>query len=192
MTSSLLVLSTIPGYTIDRTVFWRGQTVEEKITIERMTAVVEPGTDPTPSQYGYVIDKDGRIYSMVYRFTHGVILALLHPDVAEKQGVEAPVGPIDELDVRAYQNFEHDVSRDLPNIRIAHSFLSGGVYISKGKFPATNVQIDSVRRALLASGYSLRDTLTGEEGDQTIGQFLNVLREERAREMDFGPEGDPL
>lgn len=167
--------------------------MEEKLTLERMTEVAEPGTDPTPSQYGYVIDKDGRIYSMVYRFTHGVILALLYPELAEKHGMSAPVGPVDELDVRAYQGFEHDVSHELPNIRIAHSFLSGGVYISKGKFPATNAQIDSVRRALLACGYSLRDTLTGEEGDQTIGQFLNFLREERARAMDFdAPEEDTL
>ena len=159
---------------------------DSKITLERIVVTAEPGTDPTPSAYGFVIDKDGRMHSLIYRWTHGVVVALLYPEVAEKNGVPAPAGPIDELDVFAYQRFEHDVSHDLPIIRVATSQLTNFVGVSKGSFALTNTQIDSVRRALKALNRGLRDTLSGEDEDSTVAELLDNFRaeQEAARNLD--------
>jgi hypothetical protein len=164
--------------------------MEEKlISIERIAVIGEPGADPTPSPYGFVIDKDGRIYSQLKRYTHGVIIALLYPELAVKHNTPAPAGPVDELNLRFYQDFEHEVSSELPIVRIALSYFDDFIVVSKGKGALTNVQIDSVRRSLKACNRGLRDTLTGEEGDMTVGQFLDGLREEQELERKEA-EGD--
>jgi hypothetical protein len=155
---------------------------EIKLTLDDLVVTTEPGNDPTPSPYGYVIDADGRIHSMMNRYTHGVIIAVLYPDVAAKHGIPAPTGRPKDLDLRAYQNFEHEVSNELPILRIAGSMLGDFIMVSDSRHAATNVQIDSVRRALKASDRDLRDTLTGEEGDQTVGEFLDYLRSKQERE----------
>jgi hypothetical protein len=157
---------------------------ESLIPIERIAVIGEPGADPTPSPYGFVIDKDGRIYSQLKRYTHGVIIALLYPELAAKHKTPAPAGAVDELNLRFYQDFEHEVSHDVPIVRIALSYFDDFIAVSKGKEALTSVQIDSVRRALKSCNRGLRDTLTGEEGDMTVGQFLDDLRQEQELERE--------
>lgn len=51
------------------------------ITIDRVALLTKPPKKPIASEWGYVITEDGTTYALLYRFYHGVVLALLYPDV---------------------------------------------------------------------------------------------------------------
>jgi hypothetical protein len=134
---------------------------------------------PAYSPYGYVVGADGTIYALTDRFFHGVIVAVLYPELAAEKQYPAPASPRDDLDVFAYQRFEHDTSRDLPILRVSVSLITDTILVSKGKIPATDEQIDAMQRIFKALGKTARDTLTGEEDDPTVGEYIEQLRQER-------------
>lgn len=135
--------------------------------------------NPTYTPYGYVVGADGTIYALTDRFYHGVIVAVLYPELAAAQQVPAPASPREDVDVFAYQRFEHDNSHDLPILRVAVSALTSTILVSKGAVPATDEQIDAMQRIFRALGKTARDTLTGEEDDPTVGEYIERLRQER-------------
>lgn len=138
--------------------------------------------NPIYSHNGYIIDADAQIHALTERFFHGVITAILYPEKAKEHNIAAPAHPIDEIDVMAYQAFEHEVAKDLPLLRVAVSQMSGSTYVSKGSLPPTAAQIEALGRALKALGLQGNDTLTGEEDDPTVAQYLESLRQESAND----------
>ena len=137
---------------------------------------------------GYIIGEDATIYTLTDKYFHGVVIAVLYPELAASKGIAPPASPRDDLDVFEYQRFELDNSRQLPILRVSVSITTGTTMISKGKFPATEAQIDAMARIFKALGLGARDTLTGDEDDQTVSQFLDELRQERIKAAEGGAQ----
>jgi hypothetical protein len=146
------------------------------LTLEDVALV---GSSKTPSctPYGYIIDADGRTLALRQRFYHGVLLAILYPELAAKAGYSAPAeDPANPVNVFHYQRFELDHSREMPVIRLAMSQLTGEVVVSTGRRP-TETQLTALLACLKQMGLRGRDSLTGEEGGVTVTAFIQQLRE---------------
>lgn len=149
------------------------------LTLNDVAITTPPGAKPTYSIHGCIVDEAGNIHTLLYRWMHGVVTALLYPHLMAGKNLEPLVQPAEEVDVFAFQRFEHDVAHELPIVRIATSQLTGATFISKGSCPVTDIQLESIRLALKEMGLTGRDTLTGEEGDMTIAEHLEAMRQAR-------------
>jgi len=161
---------------------------DKVFSINDVAIVCAAGTPPyTP--YGYLIGEDGKIYGLTNRWFHGVVLAVLYPQLALEKGYAPPAGPHDEVDVFKYQRFELDHSDEVPMIRVAIGSLTESISVSKGDAPATDEQIDALQRVFRVLGRKAGDTLTGEDDDMTVAEFIESLRQARA--FAAIPDDDP-
>lgn len=140
----------------------------EYTTLDRLAV---SGTDPVHSPYGYVIMEDGTIHTLIQQWVHGMVCAMLFPDLAKESGYRQPDK---ESSVYHYQRFELDYHNQLPVIRIAFGMLTP-VAVSKSKKAATPAQIDAARRCLLAAGRKMNDTVSAEFRDMTVANLLKEL-----------------
>lgn len=67
------------------------------------------------TRYGFVMDKEGKIYHLHRQYEHGAVVAALHPDVAIKNGYFAPRKERKHnlFGVYEYQDFGFEVIDDL-------------------------------------------------------------------------------
>jgi hypothetical protein len=141
-------------------------------------------TSDTPkavySPYGYIITDDGRAHALTYRWFHGVVLAILYPEVAKEAGYPPPVREDGDVDVFLYQRFELDHGYKLPVLRVSHSMQTGTTMVSAGNPACTEPQLAALVGALAALGLRGKDTLTGEEDDMTVTQWVDYLRQRGA------------
>lgn len=124
---------------------------QAKLTLEEASMI---GAHYSP--YGYVIDKGGETYSLVKYATHGVIAAVLRPELAKEKGFCAPVSPLSDNDVFLYQAFELDNYQEMGLIRIS----TGGMRafaVSKGEGSATPQQIEAFRKVVKEHGLHPRE-----------------------------------
>jgi len=130
------------------------------------------GDTPLFSPYGYVITDDGMIYSLIEQWCHGVILAILYPELTKREGYEPPN---ENYDVFEYQQFELDHYRETTVIRVSISPMSGMLNISKGKPPATDAQAQSLSAVIKEQGLSLSNTMQSDYSEITIAKFMKKL-----------------
>ena len=134
------------------------------------------GKEAVFSPYGYVITSDGTIYSLVSKYFHGVVLAMIFPELAAKCGYGPPP---EDPDVYHYQRFELDNSRDLDAIRVAFGLLHP-ILVSRGKKAATEAQVEGLRSVFKAKGIALRDMVMTDSRDMPAKTALvAITREER-------------
>lgn len=132
------------------------------------------GTDPAGSPYGYIITEDGTIHSLIKQWCHGMICAMLFPELAAAQGYRQP----DKLSsVYHYQRFELDNQGELPLVRIAYGMMTP-INVSKGRKAATPIQMDATRRCLLEGGATLQSTIACNLRDMTMRELLKRLSKE--------------
>lgn len=146
------------------------------LDLERVTIKTEPGGVPPYSMFGYVIDKEGTIYTLQYRYYHGIVCALLYPDLARTHEAGVPIEPRTENSVLAFQRFEHDNQNNMQVIRIAFNVLVDSTYFSKGKVKANSKQIASVLSTCKVLGYKGREKIQTEYGEQTVAQIIECLQ----------------
>lgn len=161
---------------------------DKVFTINDVALVCERGI-PAYTPYGYIVGEDGKIYALTCQSYHGVVLAVLYPELAAAKGYVPPAGSHDYVDVFKYQRFELDHSKDLPVIRVAISRVSESINVSKGPIPATDEQIDAMQRIFRTLGRKATDTLTGHDDDISVARFIENLRQERV--FAAIPEHDP-
>ena len=138
-----------------------------------LNKVCRAGNDPIYTPYGYIIGPDGTIYSLTQKYCHGVVLALLLPDLAKEHGYESPE---EDFDVYEYQRFELDHARDTKYIRVALS-LFGQFNLSKNKdIPATPEQVVAVSKVLKVAGLRLNDTVQTDLQETTARDMMNNLQ----------------
>lgn len=149
------------------------------LTIADVAETYPPGTDVQESGYGYVIAADGTVYALTRQWAHGILCAILFPDVAKEAGYVLPAkGAADAFE---YQRFEIDNQAKLPVIRISMGFMSP-FNISKNYKPAPHAQLNGLRAVLKAHGKSLSDEVNTNYGDVTVRKLL------RDMERDDTPE----
>lgn len=138
------------------------------MNINRIAAI---GEEPLYTPYGYVISENGTIYSLLHQFTHGVILAMLYPDIAEEQGYEAPE---EGYDVFHYQQFELDNHDKFPIVRVSIS-LRGFLNISKGDDCISQEQRESLVKIFSEQGVKLSQKVETDCGEMTAYKALDHL-----------------
>ncbi len=145
----------------------------EAIPLLTPDRVANKSKDPSYSPYGYTIMEDGTIYSLTKQWTHGVLLAILFPEIAKEAGFEQPN---EEYNVFKYQRFELDNHDKLPVVRVAFSLITD-FYISKGKGPATKEQVESMVKIFKTTGTRMNASIQTDAGEMTAGMFLKALRD---------------
>ncbi|WP_455233422.1 hypothetical protein [Geopseudomonas aromaticivorans] len=151
-------------------------------TIDDYAMITAPGEPIRYSPFGYVIGPDATVYSLIQRAYHGVVLALLFPEVAERMGYRMPDR---EPDTSHYTRFQIDAT-DLPAVRITFGFIRA-VGVSKGYAPATAEQIESTRLALLCNGVRPQDKISCSFTDMKLRDSLDWLAQDHTPEF-FDPE----
>ncbi len=139
---------------------WRGWRDDfglkaEVIGIDAVAATTGPGETPKYSHYGYIIEADGKVHALTDQYTHGVICAILNPEIAKKHGYEPPD---EDFNVYHYQRFELDHKAELPVIRISFPmFSSTNRNISTGAAACPEAQIEALRAVAKVQGWKLRE-----------------------------------
>lgn len=151
---------------------------DQVLAIDDVAIVTEPSQKPAYSQHGYVIDGNAKVYALTSRFFHGVALAILNPKLAADSGYEPPSRGEDDdfVDVFKYQRFEYDHCKALPVLRIACSQLTGATMVSYGNPAVSPAQLAALSAVFAARGLKANDTLTGDEDDMTVAQYMEYLR----------------
>lgn len=145
-----------------------------RVTMEQIALIAEPGMKPALSPYGYVITEDGTSYALTERWFHGVAMAVLFPNLALENGWAPPAGPIDDLNVYHYQDFEHFVCRRMNVIRVAFGMMYS-CNVSKGRAAATPQQLDALRAVFKVLGKKGTDTCETELRESTVAECLQQM-----------------
>lgn len=128
--------------------------------------------EPVFTPHGYVVTDDGKIHSLTQQCCHGVVLALLFPDLCKKSGYCAPT---EDFDVFEYQAFELDHSRETSAIRISSSIYDGQLNLSKGKSRATKQQVSALSLIFKQCGLSINEKVQSDMSELTIRSFMKKL-----------------
>lgn len=144
------------------------------ISIDQVAQTTGPGEKPSYS-LGDIIEADGTTHALYRDHTHGVILAILFPDLAKEKGYRPPT---EDYDVSLYQRFEIDNGSSMPVVRIAHSKLMETCNISKGNFVCTEAQIQAVRACLNERNIKPHDLVHTDAGELTVKKALIWLTKE--------------
>lgn len=130
------------------------------------------------SPWGYVIPPDGKVHGLMCQYTHGVIAAVLYPDLALSNGFSPPISPIHENDVFQYQAFELENGREhLPLIRV-----SGHCNISRCNAPCTPEQIEGLRKAMLEGGMKLTSKVQTDFSEMSLKKALLEMAKDKRNE----------
>lgn len=141
------------------------------LEIDRIADVTSPGGMPPYSPYGYIITSDGTIYTLLYQWYHGIILAVLYPAAASRAGYAAPVEPHEDNNVFEYQRFELDNAPVLNVVRVSMA-MSGLIYFSKGNAAATTEQLTAVTTVAKVLGIKGRGKIQTEYGEVPLSEVL--------------------
>lgn len=140
------------------------------------------------SDYGYVIQPDGTIWSLTWKWAHGVVMALLYPLEAIKYGYGVPDR---DADVFHFQKFETRASNHLNCIRVGVNCMMADWYVSKGNAPITEAQRRSLLEIFKEHDVQWNDLIVSNYGDVNQVQLLGFLTTEECSEPEAfdDPEG---
>lgn len=127
---------------------WGPEDEEESLlTLEDVCSAI--GIEPVFSPYGYVIAPDGTVYSLCREWHHGVVLALLRPDLLEQAGYDAPRR---HCNVYKYQRFLFFAQ----HVQVPYVIISFGYAVqyavSASEESITSAQLSALAACLLLSG----------------------------------------
>ena len=130
------------------------------------------GKKPKFSPYGYIVTEDGTIYSLTKQWCHGVILAIVFPELAKEKGYAVPD---ENYDVFKYQRFELDHSRETTVVRVSISAMSGQLNISKGKHKCDPSQCTALAAIIKEQGLSQGSTIQSDFSEITVQNFMKKV-----------------
>lgn len=155
------------------------------VTIEQVTEITKPPIKPMYSPHGYVIAADGTTYTLLHRWYHGVVLALLFPDMLKEFRVDMQdddnLDPIpgtgrplvmpedrEEINVFDFQKFEFAYHGKMPVIRICPDRRTGNPSVDLPE-KCTPEQREALRLVMIEScGYSLTTKVSTDHRDMTL------------------------
>lgn len=144
------------------------------------------------STYGYMVKDDGTVYALTHYATHGLVLALLYPEVYEPWYTDALVTPppdrtsgsipetlypedMDSVNKYFYQDFEFAKGGSLPCIRISGYRVLGYPSVDRGSSPATEAQLESVRAIFATCGFGQQTRIETNRREMPIKQMWEFL-----------------
>lgn len=157
--------------------------------IERAAIKTSHDVIPTYSQYGYIIDEKGDVYTLTAKFLHGFILSLLYPEELKKfreseLGIElgprldvANLASIQDVDVFAFQAFELEWHGHLPAIRVCGlRIMSGNISVDLPT-KCTQLQVASLRQVFRALGATSNTIVEDGARETTVVKCLAAAME---------------
>lgn len=151
--------------------------------LEQFALVSGPGEKIPYSPFGYLIAPDATVYSLLGRGLHGVIMAILYPEVAEKHGYRQPdSSPV----TMHYTGFQIEAGGAIPLARVTFGFVTA-VGVGKGYAPCTPDQIEAVRKALVGAGVKPGDKICCTLKDLKLSELISWLGEDHTPEH-YDPE----
>lgn len=165
--------------------------------IDLAAAKTSPPVTPLYSPHGYIIQPDGTTWTLLAKWTHGFVLALLYPDVAAaytERALEYPES-LDDVDVFAFQAFELDRAKELQCVRICPMRMAAtGPSVDLPENGCTPEQREALRIVMyVALGHGHRDTITMVARDLTLRELMEVSElnaEDRLTELYGGTQDD--
>jgi hypothetical protein len=169
------------------------------LTIDRVAVPTGPDEEPIYSSYGHIIAADGTCYALNGQWYHGIVLALLKPELLAAYTLEDPkpvhdaagvyVGTTDKLtipedrdgiDVFAFQAFEiaHNGKHDL--VRFCPSRVMSPPSVDLPYDACTPQQLETLRQLLIKTmDMRLRDTVAMTHKDVTVATCLKLAAMDR-------------
>lgn len=155
--------------------------------LERISEKTEPGVTPMYSPYGYIVQPDGTLYTLVKQYCHGAVMACLYPEALaawrDNRQVDSEYNAIpgtgevvtlpstvDDLNVLQFQRFELDQHGALPVLRVCPE-RQMGVSIDRPKTRCTPEQVAAMRLVIMVLGM------------KPDGKIITDYREMRVKEM---------
>lgn len=138
------------------------------LTLEEISII---GDEPTYSPYGYVIGEDGKIYSLTQQWCHGVILAILFPDLAKEKGFDIPD---EDYNVFEYQSFELDNQEILPAVRVSKGMMTSFT-VSSGNTLWSQKQVTAFTKILKTDDISLSEQIETHKGRMSARKFIKEV-----------------
>lgn len=163
------------------------------LTIDRVAVITVPGKEPVYSPYGHVIAPDGTAYALVYQYHHGVVLALLRPDLLAAFRLREPKSQHDEegnylgesdvlvmpdnaedINVFSFQEFELAHNGQHEFIRFCPTRI-GDPSVDLPYSACTPQQVEALRQLLMVTmGMKLRDPVAMSLRDVTVKKCLEL------------------
>lgn len=181
------------------------------VTIERVTEVSNPPNKPMYTPHGYVIAADGTTYALLHRWYHGVVLALLFPELLADYRIdmelddglnEIPgtgrqlVMPDDREDINVFdfQKFELGMHGKMDVIRICPDRQTGNPSVDLPE-QCTPEQREALRLVMFdACGYSLTTKVSTDHRDMTLRDCMKFAEQGGnvwlAEDLEDAPEED--
>lgn len=160
------------------------------LSLETITSVTKPSEMPGYSPYGYVIQPDGTTYMLLFQYFHGVVLALLYPELLvkfnedparkeENQWFEPVVIPDDPHEVRVLrtQEFELEMKEHMPAIRVCgmRMLSESGVSVDLPKSGVTPDQVTALRNVLDAMGIDRKGTVQLQRYEVQVPKLWDAI-----------------
>lgn len=152
--------------------------------IEQVTTITKAPELPPYSMHGYLITPDGTIYTLLRKWWHGAVLALLYPEEAAAAGYKLPDDP-DELNVFEFQRFELDNHDRFPVIRICPGRVMGPTSFDRGSEVSTPEQVEAVRLIIKVLGLSGNDIVAADHCDMPVRKMIDFLTQEKVSAWEF-------
>lgn len=152
--------------------------------IERAAIKTPFDVIPTYSQFGYIIDEKGDVYTLTSKFLHGFVLALLYPQALEEfrkteMGIELGdrlvtdhLASIQDVDVFAFQAFELQWHGQLPAIRVCGMRVMSGHPSVDLPEKCTVAQTTALRHVFRALNATSNTTVEMDVRDTTVVKCL--------------------
>ena len=163
------------------------------LTIDRVTMSFPVGAVPVFSPHGYVVTKNGTTYALLYQWYHGVVIAMLHPELLPTTLVDYDSEYVedtlvrklgtgryltmpedrDDINVFDFQKFEGEVHSKLGLIRICPSRMMGPPSVDLPEEACTPEQQEALRLIMTkALGYKSSQEIAMNHRDTSLKKCL--------------------
>lgn len=184
------------------------------LTLKDVAKITQPGEPPLYTQHGYVVAEDGTTYSLYHPFTHGLVLAMLYPDLLSKfrstrydsymyyasddvdgdnpersHELRIPHTRAD-LIVSHFQDFELTVHGELPVIRVCPGRMMGHPSIDLNPKGCTPAQRTAVQAIIKVMGWSARTIVSTDHCDIRIKDLADVMAGADKLKYQVSDDGD--
>lgn len=157
-------------------------TLKKEDVMSRFAVTVPSGGKITYAPFGAIISEDGTAYILTQQFSHGIICALLFPELTKECGYAAPDR---DASVFEYQRFELGNQNLMPVVRVALG-ITGLNSISASVKPITDAQLMTLQALAKALGWNGRTPINTNYGGLSLQKTYNELKKDHTN--DFEPE----
>jgi hypothetical protein len=143
-----------------------------ELTIEDVAIVCPDGVGPPSHPYGAIVQADGTVYVLIRQMYHGVLSALLYPELAKQFGYELPRR---DCGVFKYQRVQFIADSVTSNVVVSSNPYSMTSIHYNDQVPVTKTQAFRTVQFLAGLGFSGEDTVRARWGEVALNDLEEHL-----------------